>query len=248
MRDLGPLLIAATIGLASAASAAGAGTLQVSPTRIDLAARQQSGLLTLTNTGAEAVRIEVTAFTWDQSADGQIVLGETNDLVVFPTLFALAPGETRRVKMGVTAAAGARERSYRVIVAELPPPTADISEVRVLTHMSIPVFQAPRTTARAGGIDGVALAGGRLTLSVENRGTVHVMLKSAQIAGKDAAGRTIWNGQAPGWYLLAGGRRAFDLAVPADVEARIASVEIEAITDDNTWSQVVLLAGSARHE
>lgn len=237
------LLLAVALGLCSAASAAEAGTFQISPTRIDLAARGASSLVVLTNTGNEPMRIQVSAFAWDQALDGEQVLGATRDLVVFPTLFAIAPGETRKVKVGITVAPQAQERTYRMVIEELPgPPLSGQMGLRVLTRMSVPIFQAPLRAGRAGAITNVALAKDRLRLDVENRGTVSVMLKAAQVTGKDAGGRVIWRGEAAGWYLLAGGKRRFELEVPADKAALLARVDVEAATDQETWKQGALVA------
>jgi fimbrial chaperone protein len=222
-----------------------AGTFQISPTRLDLAARGSSALVTLTNTGVEPVRLQAKVFSWDQAPDGEQRLTSASELVVFPTLFTLAPGETRKVKVGITAAPQARERTFRLIVEELPASTAqETTGLRVLTRMSVPVFQAPLRKTTAGEISRIELRGTRLAVDVQNRGTTSVMLKAARAIGKDAGGRVVWKGEATGWYLLAGGVRSFELDVPLDQAASISTVEVEADTDTGVWKKLVQVGGT----
>jgi fimbrial chaperone protein len=231
-------LLSVALVLSAVAADATAGTFQISPTRLDLAARGNSAIFTLTNTGALPVRLQAKGFAWDQSLTGEQVLSATQDLVVFPTLFTLASGETRKVKVGITVAPEVRERSYRLIVEELPAPaSAAGTGLRVLTRMSMPIFQAPRRQVVAGVVSQVALRGELLAVEVQNRGTVNVMLQAARATCKDGRGDVVWQGEAAGWYLLAGGARAFELAVPAEKAARISSVEIEAVTDQGSWKR-----------
>ena len=238
------LLLAVVTALAALGGAAQAGTFQISPTRVDLAARGTSGLIELTNTGTAPMRMQITANTWDQSAAGEILLARTTDLVVFPTLFSLAPGERRKVKVGVTVAPAARERTFRLIIEELPSPLSPAEVgLRVLTRMSVPVFQSPVRAVRVGEVAGATLVGEKLALEVENRGTVSVLLRDARVSGRDALGASIWSASVKGWYLLAAGRRRFELAVPTEVAARLASVAVEVTTDKDSWKRVVALGG-----
>lgn len=236
-----PLLVALVIWLGGLATAE-AGTFQISPTRIDLAARNSSSIVSLINTGVEQVRLQVKVFAWDQSPSGEQVLTEARDLVVFPTLFSLAPNESRKVKVGITIPQDARQRTYRLFVEELPPSNAALQRgLRVLTRMSVPIFQAPLREVRSGAVTGVALRDGALAIDVENRGTVSVMLRAAKATCRDIAGRQIWSGEAPGWYLLAGGRRAFSLTIPVDKLAKVTTVEVDAVTDQETWSRRIIV-------
>lgn len=140
----------------------------------------------------------------------------------------------------------ARERTYRIFLEELPPPASSkVAGLRVLTRMSVPIFQAPLREVRAGAVSRVEMKAGKLGIDVRNQGTVSVMLKGARAVAKDAGGAVVWKGEASGWYLLAGGLRTFELEVPAEQAARITAVDVEAMTDQGDWKRRVELAPAA---
>src|SRR5688572_14556672 len=70
-------------------------TFSVNPTRIHLSQRASSALLSLRNDSAQALRFELSVFSWSQSASGEMTLEPTEDIVFFPSLLALAPSEER---------------------------------------------------------------------------------------------------------------------------------------------------------
>lgn len=231
------LLLAVALGLSVASTSAQAGTFQLSPTRLDLAARGSSGSIAITNTSDQPMRLQLSASAWDQSPTGEQLLGKTGDLVVFPTMLTIAPRETRRVKAGINVDRGARERTYRLIIEELPPPAAAPSTtgLRVLMRMSVPIFQKPLREVRGGAVSHLVRRGELISFDVENHGSMSAMLKRANVTAKDASGAVVWKAAPSGWYLLAGGKRSFSLTVPAEQAAQISRVEVEAETNQGTW-------------
>ena len=104
-----------------AALPAHAATFKISPIQIYLSAGKTTELLAVENQSSESVRLQVTAFGWNQSPRGDIELAPTEDVVFFPALLTLEPGKERKIRIGVSKPAGAVERTYRVFVEELPP-------------------------------------------------------------------------------------------------------------------------------
>jgi fimbrial chaperone protein len=268
VRALLPLAIALGASLLPAATticwAQSASQFELSPTRLELGARGSSALLELTNKSAAPMRVQVSGLAWDQSPSGQQLLTPTGELVVFPTLFELAPGEARKVKVGILVEPRLRERTYRLVLRELPPPVSrrKPQAVTVITQLSVPIFQQPlraTTSGPPGEIAQIGRRGHHIVFDVHNRGTTSVMLKSAKAICRDARGRVVWQGEAAGWYLLAGGKRSFELEIPVESPARtvpadqvwqavpaalveqITSVEVEAETDQGTWRQRALV-------
>ena len=144
MWKVSPCLLAAVALLHPGEAAAS--TYTVNPTRVYLNASTGSALVTLKNESAEPLRMQVKAQRWAQSLDGEIQLSATEDLIVFPALLTLKPGEERKIRVATSVAFGPVEKTYRLYVEELPPTTtekADGASVRILTRMGVPVFLQP---------------------------------------------------------------------------------------------------------
>jgi fimbrial chaperone protein len=173
----------------------------------------------LRNEGPEALRFQVSAFAWSNDDEGQLVLHPTSDVVFFPVLFGVEPGQTRRVRVAVTERAIERELSYRIFVEQLPSRAgAQGPGVQMLMRASIPIFvQPPAMIARAT-LDHVATTDGRLTFVVRNIGNVHVSIAQVNVrAARRDPKMPPFDTQLPGWYLLSGETRAYHVTVPADV-------------------------------
>ncbi len=236
--------LAAAIGLASPADAA---TFNVNPTQIFLTGKNGSALLSLKNNSDQPLRFQLTAFTWNQGARGEMELEPTTDVVFFPALLSLKPGEERKVRVGGVAAGGPREKTYRIFVEELPSveATAPGAAVKVLTKMGIPIFVRPASERTVATLDGVTAAAGHVRFTVANGGTVHVVPQDIKVRTKDAAGATLLDQAVPGWYVLAGGRREFDVELPAAACGSIASISVEAQIDGKAVTRTIAAPGGA---
>jgi fimbrial chaperone protein len=224
------LLLAAVVaaGLCAAAPAS-ASTFSVNPTQIYLAGRTTSALVTLRNDSTDVLRFQVTAFAWQQSPAGEIELAPTQDVVFFPALVSLKPGEERKIRVGSTAAAAAIEKTYRIFVEEMPPTTEENagSQVRVLTKMGIPIFVRPVKETESARVADLALNGGVVHFAVANAGNVHAVPQKIFVRGLAADGTALFEETPSSWYILAGGRRDFAVAIPAASCGKVASVAIE---------------------
>lgn len=231
---LGVALLLTLVNVLAAAEAGRASTFSVSRTRIVLSAKTRSEVLTVQNDSAEPVRLQLSVFAWTQGADGRIVLAPTRDIVFFPPLIALAVGERRNVRVGTTEPPGASERTYRIFVEELPPvgpaPGVAPGQVRVLMRLGIPIFVQPATPVGGTRIDGLRLERGVLAFDLRNTGNVHVVATTVRVTGLAASGERVLQGALEGWYVLAGGTRAYALPLPADRCGAVAAVVVEVHT------------------
>ena len=209
------------------AGAASAATFTVEPTQIFLAGRTGSVLLTLRNESTETLQFQLSAFAWGQSPSGEMRLDATEDIVFFPTLLTLKPMETRRVRVGSATAQDVREKTYRIFVEELPPTgqTAG-SGVRVLTKMGIPIFVRPVKEVATATLNDVRQQDGALRFTVANVGTVHIVPQRIQVRGLTGT-KTTFDRALEGWYVLAGGRRDFDMALPKDACTQVTSIVVD---------------------
>lgn len=208
------------------AGAASAATFTVDPTQIFLSGRNGSVLLTLRNESNETLQFQLSVFAWTQSPLGQMELEPTEDVVFFPTLLTLKPKETRRVRVGSATPQDVREKTYRIFVEELPPIERVSDGVRVLTKMGIPIFVRPVKEVATATLNDLRQEDGTLQFTLTNAGTVHVVPQSIKVRGL-AGSNTAFDRELEGWYVLAGGRREFDMAFPKNACAQVTSIVVD---------------------
>ncbi len=198
---------------------------------VELSAREPRAILTLRNGGTDPVRIEVKPSRWAQADDGQMVLAPAEDLIVYPPILALGPGEERHLRVGTTSSRpeGA-ERSYRIFLEELPPTEkpGDRSQVVVLSRIGIPVFVAPERAEARAALAGLSLEHGRVAFALRNTGTVRVRPSRVRLEGLGADGAPLFARDLEAWYVLAGGERRFEVALPAEACGRLRALAVEA--------------------
>jgi fimbrial chaperone protein len=241
------VVVTLALALCTGAGRAHAARFQVQPTRLDLGGAHAVGSLVITNRSDQPVRFQVTAAAWSEGEDGATAMAPTEDVILYPSLFTLAAGESRAVRVTTTARPGEREVPYRVFVSELPPmrapgaPTA--TRINMLTRMAIPVFLPPAADRVAGELT-ASLADGGVDIRIRNRGSVHVRVKSVRVIGL-AGGAVVFDRSQAGWYLLAAGVRRYRLPLAAEQRA-IDHVRIDVVSDRATWSTTVAVEPAAR--
>lgn len=209
------------------AGAASAATFTVDPTQIFLSGRSGSVLLTLRNESNETLQFQLSVFAWTQNPSGQMELEPTEDIVFFPTLLTLKPKETRRVRVGSATPQDVREKTYRIFVEELPPVEKEPGVgVRVLTKMGIPIFVRPVKEVATATLNNLRQQEGTLRFTLANEGTVHVVPQSIKVRGL-AGSNAAFDRDLEGWYVLAGGRREFDMAFPKNACAQVTSIVVD---------------------
>ena len=203
-----------------------AATFTVNPIQVFLSRRAASALLTLRNESPDTLRFELTVFAWSQAPSGEMKLEPTRDIVLFPSLLTLKPSEERRVRVGHVTVPGAREKTYRVFVKEMPPiDGTSAGGVRVLTNMGIPVFVRPDKEVATASLEALRQHDGRLEFVLANTGTVHVVPQRIRVRGL-AGTSQVFEQPLPGWYVLASSRRDFSVAVPADTCRRLTTLTV----------------------
>jgi fimbrial chaperone protein len=217
-----------------------AANFTVDPIRLIFSPKTRSAILTLRNQSTEALRFQLNSFAWDQSPNGEMQVVPTEDIVFFPTLLSLAPGESRNLRVGPTTPFATTEKTYRVFVEELPPletPEGGPTGVRVLTKMGIPIFLQPTKVVQQGHIEGMVVRQGKLSFQVKNTGNVHFVEQQVQVKGVGQAGDSLFDQEKAGWYVLAGGLRTHELDLPKDTCAKIRIVAIEVHTEGKTFQE-----------
>jgi fimbrial chaperone protein len=210
----------------------GASTFQVNPIRLFFSEGKMSDIVTVKNESKEALRFQVTVTAWAQREDGEMDVTPSSDLVAFPKLFTLKPGEERKIRVGGLVKPSGVEKTYRVFFEELRTDAAQPgNSIRILTKMGVPVFVQPAKAAGQPAFEGATVSGGKLSFSVVDKGNAHFLLHNVAIEALDAEGRSLGDRKMDAWYVLAGGRRSFATDLPAESCAKIERIRLTGQTD-----------------
>ena len=234
-RPLTLLGCAALLLIAASDVAFAQASFSVDPLLIELDAQSNSSVLSITNPTAREIRFEIKAFLWNQAPpDGTMQLTPTPDVVIFPPLVSIKPRMTQRVRVGTTAAPGAIEKSYRIMIEELP--TGDAAPVAnavaIRTRIGIPVFIAPTKVVRAGSIGDVSIKNRTVSVTLSNTGTKHVMVDEVVIRGMVGPDEQSFEQSMQGWYVLAGKSRTWQYTFKPTQCRSTKFIEVEAFGHD----------------
>jgi fimbrial chaperone protein len=210
-----------------ASGLAGAGSFGVSPIRVDLDRATRSAVVEVSNDDQRKLSFQVKLMEWTQDAAGQDQYAESQDLIFFPPLFTVNPGEKRILRVGAKpgGAPGPREKTYRLFIEELPPPAPPGAgaQLRIALRFALPIFVAPVAPQKRPAIDLVRNGAGKVTVRLGNQGNQSYKVESLRLRrGTDTVG------EAQGWYVLAGASRDFDVPVEAAKCPLAGTVELEA--------------------
>lgn len=209
-------------------------TFNVSPLKIILSGKSSSALLEITNQSNEPLRLQLSVSAWDQSPTGEMLLGATEDIILFPSLLTVEAGERRKVRLGTVTPRSTAEKAYRIVLEELPPTKSASSEggqIRVLTRMTIPVFLEPSKVVSGGEITGLTMRNAIASFEIRNTGNTHFSAQHIQLEGVGTAGKAVAKREITGWYVLAGGTRRYDVPLTADDCRNLKTLMVEAQTD-----------------
>lgn len=212
--------------LACFAGLAAAANFGLSNTRIALSASHSVETLVLTSQEGRDVSFEVKVKRWTQKADGTWELVPSQDLVVHPLIVKLPESGTARIRIGSLSPTVVAEQAYRIELNELPDPAAAApGQIRMLTHVSMPVFVQP-----ANAKPGLALAvdridGGDAALVLRNIGTAYSAPAPGKLRVLDAKGKTLHEGTVDSNYVLVGASLPVHAKIPASACARAATIE-----------------------
>lgn len=212
-----------TLGFALLAGNLQAASLQVSPVALDMQVRQAAEGLWLSNSGTAPLQAQVRIYAWHQE-NGEDVLKPTNDMVASPPMLSIQPGQrqiVRIIRVGAGLAPPPIEKTYRVVMDELPLSTQGTG-VQFVLRYSVPIFvaaagsvqaiagaQAPKQPAPplTWGVQG---SGKTAVLVAANGGDKHAKIIQASFTSK--AGKKIVLSEGLYGYVLARSTRQWPLA------------------------------------
>ncbi|QHE75087.1 fimbrial biogenesis chaperone [Hydrogenophaga sp. PBL-H3] len=197
---------------------------QVRPVRLDLGNRQPTAQLMVSNPTSRPLLIQAEAFDWSQEQDRD-QLQPSQDLIVNPPIFELAPGAQQVVRVGLRRAAkDGVERPHRIWLTQVAT-TSDEGDngVQMLLRLSLPVFVTGTGT-------GAALAEWQRhaqdgVVELNNPGARHLHVRELRLLADDATPTSLGP-----CYALPGGRCRW----PLPTALRHKTLRIEADSDAGT--------------
>jgi fimbrial chaperone protein len=160
-----------------------AASLEVNPVLITLAAGQTATVIEVTNHSATPTAIQARAYHWTQTGDDD-TLAPTRDIIVSPPIFTVPGGSSQTMRLllrNVSTATGG-ERSYRLLLDEVPAANTLNRQVSFTMRLSLPVFVGgaasaqPRLQWRA-----EHAANGQTVLTVANTGSAYDRLGAVAV-------------------------------------------------------------------
>lgn len=235
MKRIGSILaVWLTLGVTAQAA-----TLQISPVTISLIPGQNAAELTLHNPGDQPLYGQVRVFRWDQ-ANGNEVLTPTQELLASPPLVRIAAQTDQVVRLvhlgpgAALATASSRqpedERSYRIIIDELPQTDAGpaANDVTIRLRYSVPVF------IEAGGPSTRPMLSWHLThdgddwiLRVDNAGQRHARISAVQLVS--ASGQVIEVNRGLLGYALAGRGRQWHVRLGTGAKTKSGDAQLSGL-------------------
>lgn len=156
-------------------------SLQISPLRIDLNAKQRIEIVTLTNRDDEPLNLQLGIKRWRQS-NGNDSYSDTHEILVTPPIIRIAPNKQQIIRVGLIRSADfSQELSYRLYVTEIPgrqiSPQAG-GEVRIISRIGIPIFVNANVdaTAKINWRWQAKKQGQNLYVSLNNLGNQHIKI------------------------------------------------------------------------
>ena len=205
---------------------AGAGSLRVGPTRLDLSAQRPVAALEVQNSGPAPTLVQIDLLDWSQDGRGD-VLTPTQDLVATPLVLNLASGESRVIRVGLrTANRSDAERSYRLFVREVPPAFSDGTNLKFAVRIGVPIFAAPpeaRTTAVSSPAEvswsWVPDIQGCVDVRISNPTARHERVLGAEMLSH--SGEVLWRASEPAYVLAWSHRMLFPSLCPPSIKESV---------------------------
>lgn len=225
-----------------------AGEFAVSPIRVDLSAAARSAAISVRNDGKDKLSFQLAGMQWTQDATGKDQYADTSDLIFFPKILTVEPGQEGLIRVGTKKPVAPMERTYRLFIEELPHPAAapgssGSAQINVLLRFGEPIFVSPVNPHDSLEIAAVALAKGALTFSAKNSGNRHQIVQGIELRGLDGDGKQVYGLILADRYLLAGTTKAYATSIAADPCAKMANLKIEFKTDKAVASRTLDVTG-----
>lgn len=222
-----------------------AATLKVSPMRFTLNDKKKIAALEVVNQGNEAVAMQLGAVAWTQDEMAKDQYAPTKDLVFFPKIIKIRAKGHRVIRIGYRGPpAGAAERTYRLVLQELPVSRSRSMKLRMLLRMTLPIFIEPKKEDKRIEIGNITLSDRKLTAEVKNLGNRHYIVRQVVLQGLDGSGKTTFTKRVSGWYILHGITKTYIQKITREQSKNTMKVRVDVTAKDATAKSVSLTTTS----
>lgn len=118
-----------------------ASNFEIAPVVLELSSSRSAGVIKIVNNDNHNVSLQIRAYDWNQ-VDSKDDLQPTQNLIISPPVFNLAPGASQVIRVVSRQAAGAGEIAFRLLIDEIPS-AAEGATINFKFRISMPVFIAP---------------------------------------------------------------------------------------------------------
>jgi len=181
-----------------------ASNFEIAPVVLELSSSRTAGVIKIVNNDNHVVSLQIRAFDWNQ-ADSKDDLQPTQNLIISPPVFSLAPGASQVIRVVSKQAAGSSEIAFRLLIDEIPS-AAEGATINFKFRISMPVFIAANGPAKTQ-LDYQLRAGKPARLMVTNAGNRRSRLLELTLTLPN--GKTVKAPSGSNPYTLAGVTRQY---------------------------------------
>ncbi len=216
----------------------------IQPIRIFFEGGKKTDIITIKNEDQKIIALQINSVAWTQDEKGDNIYLPTEDILFFPKLLEINPGEEKIIRIGNKVSRGNAERTYRLFIEEIPDNSKlETTAVRILMKVGIPIFIAPVKAAASGVIENIELSKSSLRLDVKNEGNTHFIIRSIKVKGRDGAGKEAYAVEKAGGYLHHGKSKEFIFEIPKDVCHTLKTLNVHIDTDRLKMEKQIEIAG-----
>lgn len=217
-----------------------AGSFKVNPLALNFDRNTKSVALKLTNTGDQAVTVQMDSMRWTQDNAGEDQYAPTDDILFFPKIVTIEKGEERIVRVGYRGEPPVNsEFTYRFFAQELPSRNVSGGLLNFTLRFSIPIFVKPTLETESMQVTNTKVEQGQAKISVRNSGSRHVLFNRVYASGFDKSQREVFAADTGGWYVLPGVTKTFAVSVDEAACRRAEHVEMTVKSDTTNLSSRV---------
>ncbi len=188
---------------------AGAQSLKVIPVNVLMSPGQRTATLTVINEGSAETAIQIRTYAWGQ-AGGNDQLATSSEVIAGPPLASIAPGAAQIVRLVLRRMPEGPEATYRILLDQIPS-VAVPGEVKIVLHMSIPIFAQPKSRTVSHVQFRVERDAGQVYLVGTNDSMRHEVIRDIVLSTSD--GRKLKTALGADPYILAGATRRWLILV-----------------------------------